>query len=513
MLEPEILEQGIKWGPALIIFATLAFFLIVGLFSRVRSSTEYYPTSIRSIGRIGAGAAIASNWMSAASLLGIAGVFYLSGYFALAFVIGWTGGYVLLLILLAGQIRRFGKFTAPEFVDARYDSPAARLLSAAIAIIISLIYCLAQYKGIGLIFSWVFGFDYTRSVMLGTAVVIAYMVISGALGATRNQQLHYTVLIIFFIVPLMALAKQLGFSWVIPQFGYGPALQELSQQTQGQFTLPWSNASPWQWSALCFTLMVGTAGLPHVLSRFYTAPNLRDARWSVLWGIFFIGLLYWSAPAYAIFAKLLESRGKVVLDPGAAIQNADIIILRAVEWANLSPWLTGILATAVIVAAFSTVTGLLITGASAFSYDIYFRLLNPTASQSQCVRVAKGTTLVLAIIVVLLAVNPPGLIAEITAVAFALAGNTLFPVFVLGIWWDRTNKYGAIAGMLTGLAVTFSAFFLPELFPALEGIIHPTSSALIGVPLVMLIMIGVSLLTPPPPEKIRRFLAREVHTP
>ncbi len=506
-------EPGIKWGPALILFITLAAFLAVGLLSRVRGTSEYYLVAGRSAGRMGAGAAIASNWMSAASLLGIAGVFYLSGYFALAFVIGWTGGYVLLLILLAGQIRRFGKFTAPEFVDARYDSPAARLLSAAIAIIITLIYCVAQYKGIGLIFAWIFGFDYSTALLLGTAVVISYMVISGSLGATRNQQFHYAVLIVFFIVPLMAIASKLGFSWVAPQFGYGPALQELSQQTRGAFTLPWSHGGPLQWCALCFTLMVGTAGLPHVLARFYTAPNLRDARWSVLWGIFFIGLLYWSAPAYAIFAKLLEARNGLATSAAVSWENADIIVLKAGEWADLPLWLTGIVATAAIAAAFSTVTGLLITGASAFSYDIYFRLLNPNASQGQCIKVAKGTTLIMAAVVVLLAFNPPGLIAEITAVAFALAGNTLFPVFVLGIWWDRTNKYGAIAGMLTGIAVTFSAFFLPQVVPSLEGIVHPTSSALFGVPLVMAVMIGVSWITPQPPERIRRFLAEEVHSP
>ncbi|MDO3377402.1 sodium:solute symporter family transporter [Geoalkalibacter halelectricus] len=505
--------EGFKWSPALILFLTLGAFLAAGLFNRIRGGSEYYPVSGGTTGVVGAGASIASNWMSAASLLGIAGIFYLQGYFALAYVIGWTGGYVLLLILLAGQLRRFGKFTAPEFVEERYDSPAARLLSAIIAIIISLIYCVAQYKGIGLIFSWIFGFDYTQSLLLGAVVVMTYIVLAGTLGANRNQKFHYTVLILFFIVPLMFIAAKMDFFWLVPQFGYGTALQELSGHTRGAFTQPFAHAGVLQWCALAFTLMVGTAGLPHVLSRFYTAPNLRDARWSVLWGIFFIGLLYWSAPAYAIFARIWQARRGIVPDAETARQTADIVVIMAGEWVGLPLWLTGIIATAAIAAAFSTVTGLLITGAGAFSYDIYFRLLNPNASQSQCVKVAKGATLVMALVVVLLAVNPPGLIAEITAVAFALAGNTLFPVFVLGIWWDRTNKYGAIAGMLTGIMVTFSAFFLPQLIPALEGILHPTSSAFFGVPLVFGVMIGVSLLTPPPPERIRRFLVEKVHTP
>lgn len=505
--------EGFKWSPALILFLTLAAFLIAGLFSRIRGSGEYYPVAGSTTGIVGAGAAIASNWMSAASLMGIAGIFYLYGYFALAYVIGWTGGYVLLLILLAGQLRRFGKFTAPEFVGERYDSQAARLLSAAITIIISLIYCIAQYKGIGLIFSWIFGFDYTQSLLLGFVVVMTYMVLAGTLGATRNQQFHYAVLIIFFIVPLMVIARNLDFFWAIPQFGYGTALRELQGHTGGLFTQPFAHQSALQWCALAFTLMVGTAGLPHVLSRFYTAPNLRDARWSVLWGIFFIGLLYWSAPAYAIFARIRQARSGIVPDAETAQAAADVIVLMAGVWNDLPLWLTGIVATAAIAAAFSTVTGLLITGASAFSYDIYYRLLNPSASQNQCIRVAKGATLVMGIVVVLLAANPPGLIAEITAVAFALAGNTLFPVFVLGIWWDRTNKYGAISGMLTGIIITFSAFYLPQAVPALQGILHPTSSALLGVPVVFAVMIVVSLFTPAPPERIRRFLVEKVHAP
>jgi cation/acetate symporter len=259
--------------------------------------------------------------------------------------------------------------------------------------------------------------------------------------------------------------------------------------------------------------MVGTAGLPHVLSRFYTVPNARDARWSVVWGIFFIGLLYWSAPAYATFAKIWETRSGQSLDPQAAHALADLIVIKAGEWTGIPRWLTGSIAVGAIMAAFSTVTGLLLTGAGAFSYDIYYRLFNPRASERQRLLVAKGATLVMALVVLLAALNPPGLIAQITAVAFALAGNTLFPVFLLGIWWDRTNKYGAVAGMLTGLAITFAALLLGNFFPLLNELFPPTSSALLGAPLVVLVMIAVSLATPAPQERIRRFLAEEVHAP
>ncbi|HEY7745884.1 MAG TPA: cation acetate symporter [Desulfuromonadales bacterium] len=505
-----MVAEGFKLSPVLLLLAVLAGSMLVGLASRTHKG-EYYLVSGRSVGPLGIGAAIASNWMSAASFLGIAGIFYLQGYFALAYVIGWTGGYVLLLILMAGQIRRFGKYTAPEFVEARYDSPAARLLSAVIAILISMVYCVAQYKGIGLVFSWMFGLDYTRSLLLGTVVAVSYLVVSGTLGAARNQQLHYAILIVCFIVPLMAVAGKLGYFWAIPQLGYGEALHDLAGDTGGSYTFPWTYATPYQWTALCFTLMLGTAGLPHVLSRFYTVPNVRDARWSVVWGIFFIGLLYWSAPAYAVFARIWEGGGPVA-DPQAARAVADIIVIKAAEWAGVPTWLTGIVAVGAIIAAFSTVTGLLITGAGAFSYDIYYRLINPRASERQRMRIAKGATLVLALLVVFVAVEPPGMIAEITAVAFALAGNTLFPVFLLGIWWDRTNKYGAIAGMLTGLVLTCASLLLGEAFPIIRSLLPPTSSALIGAPLVTLVMIVVSLATPPPPETVRRFLAEKVHS-
>ncbi|MFA5514700.1 MAG: cation acetate symporter [Desulfuromonadales bacterium] len=505
------MDDGFKGVPLLLLLLVLGAFILIGLTSRSRG-TEYYLGTGRTIGRLGIGAAIASNWMSAASFLGIAGVFYLKGYFAFAYVIGWTGGYVLLLILMATQIRRFGKYSAQDFVEARYDSSAARFLSAGVTILISLVYCVAQFKGIGLVFAWMFGIEYLPALVVGAVIAISYLVLAGSLGAARNQQLHYTVLILSFLIPLMVIAKKLGYSWVAPLFSYGEALQDLVRESRG-FASPWAFGSSYEWIALCFTLMVGTAGLPHVLSRFYTVPNARDARWSVIWGIFFIGLLYWSAPAYATFAKVWELRGGQALEPQAARAIADLIVLKAGEWAGIPGWLVGTIAVGAIIAAFSTVTGLLLTGAGAFSHDIYYRLINPRSNERQRVAVAKGATLVLALIVLLASLYPLGLIAEITAVAFALAGNTLFPVFLLGIWWDRTNKYGAIAGMLTGLVITVSALLLGPVVPWINQLFPATASAFLGAPIVVLVMIGVSLSTPAPPERIRRFLAEEVHAP
>lgn len=496
--------------PMVIVCVVLISFIVVGLMAKARESSEY-GVGGRYTGRIGGGAAIASNWMSAASFLGLAGVIYLYGYDALAYVIGWTGGYVLLLVLLAGPIRRFGKYTAPDFVGERYASDGARRLSAYISIAIALIYSVAQFKGIGMLFSWLLGISYSNGVILGTGAVMSYIVVSGMLGVSRTQQLQYTVLIVSFILPLMVLAYRLGYFWLLPQFGYGVALTELQQNFNVDLAAPFAHSSPFQWAALCFTLMVGTAGLPHVLSRFYTVPNIRDARWSVVWGLFFIALIYWSAPAYAVFGKLLEARQGIVLPPAANRAMADIVVLKTSVLGGLPPWLIGVLAAGAVSAAFFTVAGLLMTGAASISYDIYYRLINPQASEGKRMTVAKTGTLVLALLVMAAALKQPGLIAEITAVAFALAGNTIFPAFVLGIWWGRANRQGVIAGMLAGSLITFSAPLFGPYVPLIATLFPITSSAFCGAPLVILIMVAVSLATPPPPAEIREFLAREVH--
>lgn len=503
-------SDSVSPWPLIIVAAVLASLVLAGLRSKSRETFDYGFAG-RYTGRIGGGAAIASNWMSAASFLGMAGLLYMEGYFALAYVIGWTGGYVLLLVLMAGQIRRFGKYTAPDFVGDRYGSPAARLISAVISITISVIYCVAQFKGIGMVFGWLLGIDYGRGVLVGGVVVISYVVVCGVLGVARNQQLQYFVIIVSFILPLMFLASKLGYFWLLPQFGYGPAIEELAREFNFNFAAPFASGSLFQWAALCFTLMVGTAGLPHVLSRFYTQPNVRDARWSVVWGLFFIALIYWSAPAYAVFGRLLEARGGYMPDPVAARKMADIMVIKTAVMGGLPAWLVGVLAAGALSAAFFTVTGLLMTGAASMSHDIYYRLINPRASESRKMAIAKGSTLVLAALVLLLATKPPGLIAEITAVAFALAGNTIFPVFLLGIWWSRTNRYGAISGMLTGILVTFAAPLFSGFSPLVATIFPVTSSALCGAPLVIAVIILVSLLTPPPPEEMRRFLSEEVH--
>ncbi|MBN2706523.1 MAG: VC_2705 family sodium/solute symporter [Deltaproteobacteria bacterium] len=506
------IATGFKLGPAIILVIVLIAFVGIGVGHKAKDQDDYWAAG-RGIGRIGAGAAIASNWMSAASFLGMAGLLYLKGYFALAYVIGWTGGYVMLLVLMAGQIRRFGKYTAADFIGDRFESNGARILAAVTAIIISLTYAIAQYKGIALMFSWVFGMNYATSVFVGTAVVLAYIIIAGMLGATKNMQFQYCVIITAFILPLVFIAKKMGYFYLIPEIGYGAAVWDLahkyaSDPSNVQYVQPWGVASTYKWIALCFTLMVGTAGLPHVLSRFYVVPNTRDARWSVVWGLFFIGLLYWSSPAYAAFARVQNAIAGV--QPVQAL--ADAIVVTAAENAGLPQWFCGYLAAGAISAAFSTVAGLLLAAGSAASHDIYYRVINPNATESARMMVSKVAVFSLGLVVIAFALKPFALIAQIVAMAFAIAGNTIFPTFLLGVWWSRSNKYGCIAGMLIGLVLTAFFFFwgkgndhwLSQLIPF-------TSSSLILMPVALLTNIVVSLMTPPPSMEIRKYLCEQVH--
>ena len=499
----------IQFVPLIIVAAMFALFAYFG-FRSSPGQASAYGFNGNYTGRIGIGAGIASNWMSAASFLGLAGVFYLKGYFAMAYVVGWTGGYVLLLVLMATQIRRFGKFSTPDFVGFRYESDAARTLAALISIIISIIYCVAQFRGIALLVSWLFGIGYIPAVILGTLLFVSHVTVSGALGISRHQKLQYFVLIITFILPLMLLTRKLGYFWILPQFGYGAAIGELQQQFNFNWSEPFGSTTLYEWLALCFTLMFGTAGLPHVLSRFYMVPGMRDARWGVVWGLFFIALIYWSAPAYGVLARLFEARNGLALNTTGA-DAADMIVLSAAGLGGLPLWAVGVLAAGGMSAAFSASAGLLITGSASFSYDIYPRLIRPGASEHDKVFAAKGGFLVLAVVVMALTFQPWGMIAEIAAFAFALAGNTIFPAFLLGVWWPRANATGVISGMLAGLVITFAPLFIGDSLPVFSQLFPFTSSAFIGAPLVIIVMVCASLLTEPPSAAIRLFISREVH--
>jgi len=531
------LEGKFQMGPAIILITILCLFVLVGIFFRAKDTADFYAAG-RSISRVGSGMAIASNWMSAASFLGMAAIMYGSGYHGLAYVVGWTGGYVLLLILMAGQIRKYGKYTAADFIGDRYYSQGLRAVGAIIAILISISYCVGQFGGIGLMFKWILGIDYTLAVILGGGVVLLYTLISGMLGVTKNMQIQYVIIIISFLIPLFILTAKFDYFWLLPQIGYGSVVSdivagvpiaetnqmfnalghEFAMVPSPEFAMPWDPAtgqSFFTWMAIAFSLMVGTAGLPHVIQRFYVVPKARDARWSVVWGLFFICILYWSAPAYSAFGKILST------NPEVGKLAKDAIVVYTAQLGSINPLIVGLLAAGAVSAAFSTVSGLLVAGSSAFAHDLYVKIINPDSTPKRQLLMARLGTIVMAIIVTGIALLKLGLIAQLVAVAFSLAGCTIFPLFLLGIWWSGSNKQGAIAGLIAGGLVSVIA--ITYFVASAKGFDLPAAAfvtkwlggwyfAWIGAPLAILTNIVVSKLTPETPIEIRKFLVLNVHS-
>jgi cation/acetate symporter len=526
------LEGSFKTMPAIILGSCILLFLVVGFMNKAEGTADFYAAG-RSISRVGSGMAIASNWMSAASFLGMAAIMYGSGYHGLSYVVGWTGGYVLLLLLMASQIRRFGKYTATDFIGDRYYSSGLRLFTAIVAIFISFCYMVGQFGGIGLMFKWIFGMNYSTSVIIGGSVCLAYTLVSGMLGVTKNQIVQYVILITAFLIPAFILTFKFDYFWLIPELGYGRVVSDIvagnatpfmnslghAMQTvpQPEFAMPWDTATGkdfFQWMATCFALMVGTAGLPHVIQKFYVVPKPSDARWSVTWGLFFICLLYWTSPLYAAFGRILSS------SPEVGNLAKDAIVVYTAQLGSVNPLIVGFLAAGAVSAAFSTVSGLLVAGSSAFSNDIYFRLINPEASGDKQIRMARIATIVLSVGVMLVALLKLALVAQLVALAFSIAGCTIFPLFLLGIWWSRSNRSGGIASLTVGAGFTAIAliyFICSKFGVALPGAafagywLNPWYYAWIATPLAILANIVVSLNTEDTPEEIRKHLASEVH--
>jgi cation/acetate symporter len=531
------LEGSFKVGPAIILIFILALFILVGIVFRAKDTTDYYAAG-RKISRVGSGMAIASNWMSAASFLGMAALMYGTGYHGLSYVVGWTGGYVLLLILMAGQIRRYGKYTAADFIGDRYYSKSLRAIGAIIAIVISIAYAVGQFGGIGLMFKWVMGINYLWAVIIGGSVVLAYTLISGMLGATKNMQIQYVIIITSFIIPLFILTFKFDYFWLLPQIGYGSVVQDIVEGIQiseksglfnslghhfaivpsPEYAMPWNPSTGqtfFQWMAIAFSLMIGTAGLPHVIQRFYVVPKARDARWSVVWGLFFICLLYWSAPIYSAFGKILSA------NPEVGMLSPDAIVVYTAQLGNVNPLIVGLLAAGGISAAFSTTSGLLVAGSSAFAHDLYVKVINPLARPKTQMTIARVSTVLMAIIITALAMLNLALIAQLVAIAFSMAGCTIFPLFLLGIWWSGSNRAGAKAGLIVGGTITLIS--LTYLIGARAGWVLPYNEfisyylgawyfAWIGAPLAIAANIIVSKLTKETPLEIRKFLIEQVHS-
>ena len=530
-LQAEALDISFKLLPAIIVFLMMASFLVIGYLFKV-ADTEGMWVAGRGIGNIENGMAIGANWMSAASYLGLAGLVALAGFYGLAFIVGWTTGYFVLLIFLAAQMRRFGKYTAPDFVGDRFNSPTARALAAFTTLLIAYVYSVGQARGMGLVGQYVFGLDIIPMIIVMMTITVGYLALSGMLGATKNMAVQYTILIVAFLAGVYAVGFSQGYSTILPQIEYGALISELGRQ----FSEPFRNQSYYIWVATAFSLIFGTCGLPHVLVRFYTVKSERTARWSTVWGLFFILLLYWAAPAMAafgvdLFAQVNNLSPDAVFDGPQAMSGAegDVIVVLAAQFADLPTWFVGLVAAGAMAAAIATTAGLFITASSAVAHDIYSELINPEATQREQVLIGRATIVVVGALVTVTAFNPPALIGELVAYAFSLAGTVLFPMFFLGLWWENTNREGALAGMTVGLLLWIFSIInsvLPNyigalgaaagesgaLVPIYAQYVPPIGAALVGTPLVFLVTIAVSLVTDEPPLETKQ-MVRQCHSP
>ena len=517
-----------------IILATFALYIWIAIINTAKQTSDFYVAG-RGIPPIFNGMAIGADWMSAASFIGMAGTIMLLGYDGLAYIMGWTGGYLFLTILLAPQLRKFGRFTVPEFIGDRFNSRNALIIAAICTIIISFTYSIGQLSGSGVVIGRLFEIDAKIATMLGAVLIAFYAGFGGMKGITWTQVAQYVILIIAYLVPVIFMSFQLTGN-PIPWISYGEIVTQMGELDRelgiSEYFAPFTNGTKWQFLALMFTLMCGTAGLPHVIVRFYTVSTMKAARWSGAWALIFIGLLYFSAPAYAAFARFIlmtEVAGSQIANlPGwtkswvdtgklqVADQNSDgllqwselviandIVVMATPEIANLGVFVIGLVAAGAMAAALSTAGGLMISISSSFAHDIYYRVFNPQATERKRLFVGRVSIVVATLLAGLIALNPPGAITQIVAWAFAIASGTFFPALVLGVWWKRANAQGTIAGLLVGLGVTLSYIFAAKYggFTIL-GIID-TGAGIFGAIAAFATNIIVSLSTPAPSKELQ----------
>ncbi|WP_413363481.1 sodium:solute symporter family protein [Lysinibacillus sp. 3P01SB] len=517
-----------------IILATFALYIWIAVINTAKQTSEFYVAG-RGVPPIFNGMAIGADWMSAASFIGMAGTIMLLGYDGLAYIMGWTGGYLFLAILLAPQLRKFGRFTVPEFIGDRFNSKSALVLAAICTIIISFTYSIGQLSGSGVVIGRLFEIDVKIGTMIGVVLIAVYSALGGMKGITWTQVAQYIILIIAYLVPVIFMSLQLTGN-PIPWVSYGEIIAKMGELDRelgiSEYFAPFTNGTKWQFLALMFTLMCGTAGLPHVIVRFYTVSTMKAARWSGAWALVFIGLLYFSAPAYAAFARFIlmtevagsqianlpawtkswvdtgklqvaDTNGDGILQWNELVIANDIVVMATPEIANLGMFVIGLVAAGAMAAALSTAGGLMISISSSFAHDIYYRIINPNATEQKRLAVGRISIVVATLLAGLIALNPPGAITQIVAWAFALATGTFFPALVLGVWWKRANAQGTIAGIIVGLAVTLSYIFAAKYggFTIL-GIID-TGAGVFGAIAAFATNIIVSLATPAPAKELQ----------
>ena len=522
------------------IFLTIGVYALIGILSRTAQLSEYYVAG-RRVPAFYNGMATGADWMSAASFIGMAGTLYALGYDGLAFVLGWTGGYVLVAVLLAPYLRKFGAYTVPDFLGARYGGNVARFIGILVLIAASFTYVVSQVYGVGIIVSRFIGIPFEVAVFVGLLGILVCSMLGGMRGVTWTQVAQYIILIIAYLVPVVILSTQIT-GVPVPQLMYGEILQKIAEleKTVGAakaHVTPFLTYDPLNFFGLIFCLMVGTAALPHILMRYFTTPNVRQARLSVGWSLFFIFLLYFTAPAYAAFAKY-EVYSSVIGQPIAALPawvqawssttelvkivdanndgilqlaeltlNNDIIVLATPEIAGLPYVISGLVAAGGLAAALSTADGLLLAIANALSHDIYYRMIDTRASATRRLVVARVLLIGVAIVAAWTAGTKPAGILSMVAWAFSIAASGLFPALVMGIWWKRTTSIGACAGMLAGFGVCLFYLIGTQYFdmPLWFGV-RNISCGLFGIPVAFLVTYVVSLMTPAPSAEMQAFI-------
>ena len=516
----------------LFVGASFALYIGIAIWARAGSTKEFYVAG-GGVHPITNGMATAADWMSAASFISMAGLIAAGGYANSTFLMGWTGGYVLLAMLLAPYLRKFGKFTVPDFIGDRFYSRGARLTAVICLVIISVTYVIGQMAGAGVAFSRFLEVSNSTGIWIAAAVVFAYAVFGGMKGITYTQVAQYVVLIVAYTIPAIFISLQLTGNPIPPLGLFGdhvesgvPLLQKLDEVVRDLGFAAYTADVDNKLNMVLFTLslMIGTAGLPHVIIRFFTVPKVADARWSAGWTLIFIALLYLTAPAVASMARLnlvttiypegasapalsyderpqwvknweqtglikwedKNGDGRIQMYNDAApaftataqergwsgnelTVNNDILVLANPEIANLPGWVVGLIAAGAIAAALSTAAGLLLAISSAISHDLIKTLINPKISEKNEMMAARLSMAAAILLATYLGLNPPGFAAQVVALAFGIAAATLFPVLMMGIFSKRMNDKGAICGMVAGLVVTLlyiftylGWFFIPE---------------------------------------------------
>ncbi len=534
-------RPAIAWA---FLVVTIGVYALIGILSRTARPDQYYVAG-RGVPAFFNGMATGADWMSAASFISMGGALYATGYDGLAYVSGWTGGYVLLAVFLAPYLRKFGAYTIPDFLGERYGGNAARVVGLLMAIGASFTYLIAQVTGVGIIMGRFLFLDFNVGVFVGLAGILVCSMLGGMRAVTWTQVAQYIILIIAYLTPIVAMSWK-HFSIPIPELMYGQAMNEITriERDLGVQKL-WVDLRPGDmlnWFGLCFCMMVGTAGLPHILMRYYTTPSVKQARDSVGWSLFFIFLLYFSAPAYAAFAKwtvltdvigrkvtelplwisrwgdnilgqqvnslglfdIVDKNNDGILQLGDfVIKSTDFVVLATPEIAGLPFVITGLVMAGGLAAALSTADGLLLTISNALSHDLYYKIINPNASIVRRLTTARLLLVVAAVAGAYVATFRINIIVAVVAYAFALAGSGFFPALVMGIFWKRANKQGAIAGMIAGFLTALALLVLGRNWGIYILGVREISAGLFGVPVGFIVIWAVSLMYPPPDQKVQ----------